>query len=73
MQCNMRDQCSDLFTCIIDYLHVLYMTLMVWICILRMTLMVYIYVYYVLFVCTNLVDVMLLFSTFFPFQCPISG
>jgi hypothetical protein len=44
MQCSMRNQYSGLFTCIMDYLHVLYMTLMVWICILCVTLMLFIYV-----------------------------
>jgi hypothetical protein len=65
MQYNMRNQCSDLFTCIMDYLHVLYMILMVLSCVLYMTLMMFIYVYYGLFTYTNLVDVMPLFSRFF--------
>jgi hypothetical protein len=68
MQCSMRNQCSGLFTCIIDYLHVLCMILMVWICVLCITLMVFIYLYYVLFACTNLVDIMSLFFTVFSFQ-----
>jgi hypothetical protein len=46
MQYSMRNQCSGLFTRIIDYLYVLYMILMVWICVLCMTLMVFIYLYY---------------------------
>jgi hypothetical protein len=65
MQYSMRNQCSDLFTCIMDYLHVLYMILMVLSCVLYMTLMMFIYVYYGLFTYTNLVDVMPLFSRFF--------
>jgi hypothetical protein len=50
-----------------DYLHVLCMILMVLSCVLCMTLMVFIYVYYGLFVYTNLVDVISLFSTVFLF------
>jgi hypothetical protein len=46
MQYSIRNQCSGLFTRIIDYLYVLYMILMVWICVLCMTLMVFIYLYY---------------------------
>jgi hypothetical protein len=46
MQCSMRNQYSDLFTYIMDYLHVLYMILMILNCVLCMTLMVFIYVYY---------------------------
>jgi hypothetical protein len=57
----MRNQYSGLFTCIMDYLHVLCIILMVLSCVLCMTLMVFIYVYYGLFACTNLVDVMPLF------------
>jgi hypothetical protein len=68
MQCSIHNQCSGLFICIMDYLHVLCMTLMVWICVLCMTLMMFIYVYYGLFICINLVDVMLIFFTIFPFQ-----
>jgi hypothetical protein len=67
MQCSMRNHCSGLFTCIMNYLHVLCMILMVLSCVLCMTLMVFIYVYYGLFACTNLVDVMPLFSRFFHF------
>jgi hypothetical protein len=63
MQCS--NQCSCLFTRIMDYLHVLCMILMVWICVLCMTLMMFIYVYYVLFACTNLVDIIPLFFTIF--------
>jgi hypothetical protein len=48
-----------------NYLHVLCMIFMVLRCVLCMTLMVFIYVYYKLFACTNLVDIMLLFSQFF--------
>jgi hypothetical protein len=73
MQCSMRNQCSGLFTCIMDYLHVLYMILMVLSCVLCMTLIVFIYVYYGLFACTNLVDVMPLFFTVFLFHLPIFG
>jgi hypothetical protein len=65
MQCSMRNQCSGLFTCIMNYLHVLCMIFMVLSCVLCMTLMVFIYVYYGLFICTNLIDVMSLFSWFF--------
>jgi hypothetical protein len=57
MQCSMRNQCSGLFICIMNYLHVLCMIFMVFNYVLCMTLMVFIYVYYGLFVCTNLVDV----------------
>jgi hypothetical protein len=71
MQCSMRNQCSNLFTCIMDYLHVLYMILMVLSCVLYMTLMMFIYMYYGLFTCTNLVDVMLLFFMVFSFHLPI--
>jgi hypothetical protein len=58
MQYSMCKQCSGLFICIMDYLYVLCMILMVLSCVLYMTLMVFIYVYYGLFVCTNLVHVM---------------
>jgi hypothetical protein len=68
MQCSMRNQCSGLFICIMDYLHVLYMILMVLSCVLCMTLMMFIYVYYGLFTCTNLVDGMLLFPTVLSFH-----
>jgi hypothetical protein len=68
MQCSMRNQYSGLFTCIIDYLYVLCMTLMVWICVLCVTLMLFIYVYYGLFACINLVDAISLFSTVFSFH-----
>jgi hypothetical protein len=71
MQCSMCNHYSGLFTCIMDYLHVLYMILMVLSCVLCMTLMVFIYVYYGLFVCTNLVDVMPLFFMNFSFHLPI--
>jgi hypothetical protein len=70
-QCSMRNQCSGLFTCIMDYLHVLLcMLLIVLSCVLCMTLMVYIYVYYGLFACTNLVQLMSLFFTVFSFYLP---
>jgi hypothetical protein len=65
MQCSIRNQCSGLFTCIMDYFYVLCMILMLLSCVLCMTLMVFIYVYYGLFACTILVDVMSLFSRFF--------
>jgi hypothetical protein len=68
MQCSMRNQCSGLFICIMNYLHVLYMILMVLSCVLCMTFMMFIYVYYGLFTCTNLVDVMLLFTTVLSFH-----
>jgi hypothetical protein len=54
-QCSMRNQCSDLFIYIMNYLYVLCMLLIILSCVLCMTLMMYIYVYYVLFACTNLV------------------
>jgi hypothetical protein len=73
MQCSMRNQCSDLFTRIIDYLHILCMIFMVFSCVLCMTLMVFMYVYYGLFTCTNLVDVMLLFFMIFSFNLPNFG
>jgi hypothetical protein len=65
MQYSMRNQCSGLFTCIMDYLHILCMILMILSCVLCITLMMFIYMYYRLFACTNLVDVMPLFSWFF--------
>jgi hypothetical protein len=73
MQCSMCNQCSCLYTCIMDYLHVLCIILMVLSCVLCITLMVFIYMYYGLFACTNLVDVMPLFSTVFSFHLPIFG
>jgi hypothetical protein len=73
MQCSMRNQCSGLFVCIIDYLHVLYMILMVLSYVLSMTLMVFIYMYYGLFTCINLVDDMSLFFTVFSFHLSIFG
>jgi hypothetical protein len=69
-QCSMRNQCSGLFTCIIDYLHVLCMFLIVLSCVVCMTLMMYIYVYYGLFACTNLVQLMSLFFTVFSSHLP---
>jgi hypothetical protein len=71
MQCSMRNQCSSLFTCIMNYLHVLCMIFMVLSCVLCMTLIMFIYVYYRLFARINLVDVMSLFSTVFSFYLPI--
>jgi hypothetical protein len=73
MQCSMHNQYSVLFTCIIDYLHVLCMILMILSCVLCMTLMIFIYVYYRLFSYTNLVDVMSLFFTVFSFYLPNFG
>jgi small-conductance mechanosensitive channel len=66
----MYNQCSGLFTCIIDYLHVLCMILILLSCVLCMTSMVFIYVYYGLFICTKLVDVMSLFFMVFLFHLP---
>jgi hypothetical protein len=51
-----------------NYLHVLCMIFMVLSCVLCMTLMVFIYVYYGLFACTNLVDVMSLLFMVFSFH-----
>jgi hypothetical protein len=65
MQCIMLNQYSGLFTCIMNYLHVLCMIFMVLSYVLCMTLIVFIYVYYELFTCTNLVNIMSLFSRFF--------
>jgi hypothetical protein len=65
MQYSMCNQCSGLFTCIMNYLHVPCMIFMVLSCVLCMTLMMFIYVYYGLFACTNLVDVISLFFTVF--------
>jgi hypothetical protein len=70
MQCSIHNQCSGLFTCIMNYLYVLCMIFMVLSCVLGMTLMMFIYVYYGLFACTNLVDVMSFF-TVFSFYLPI--
>jgi hypothetical protein len=68
MQCSIRNQCSGLFTCIMNYLYVLCMVFMDLSCVLCMTLMVFIYVYNRLFACTHLVDVMsLFFMIFVPF------
>jgi hypothetical protein len=71
MQCGMRNQCSCLFICIMNYLYVLCMILMVLSCVLYMTLILFIYMYYGLFTCTNLVDVIPLFFTVFSFHLPI--
>jgi hypothetical protein len=65
MQCSMHNQCSGLFIYIMDYLHVLCIILIALSCVLCMTLMMFIYVYYGLFACTNLIDVISLFSQFF--------
>jgi hypothetical protein len=73
MQYSMCNQYSDLFTCIMDYLHVLCMIHMVLSCALCMTLKVFIYVYYELFACTNLVDVISLFCMVFSFHLTIFG
>jgi hypothetical protein len=54
-----------------NYLHVLCMIFMVLSCVLCITLIVFIYVYYELFICTTLVDIMLLFFTVFSFYLPI--
>jgi hypothetical protein len=56
-----------------NYLYVLCMILMILSCILCMTLMMFIYMYYGLFVCTNLVDDMPLFFMIFSFHLPIFG
>jgi hypothetical protein len=72
MQCSIRNQCSDLFTCIINYLHVLYMIFMILGCVLCMTLMVLIYVYYRLYACINLVDVISFFRSIYRFLIKIS-
>jgi hypothetical protein len=73
MQCSMHNQCSGLFTCIMDYLHLLCMILMILSYVLCMTLMVFICVYYGLFICINLVNVMSLFFTVFSFHLPNFG
>jgi hypothetical protein len=49
------------------------MIFMVLSCVLCMTLIVFIYVYYGLFICTNLVDVISLFFTGFSFHLPNLG
>jgi hypothetical protein len=71
MQCSMHNQSSGLFTGIMNYLHVLCMLFMVLSYVLYMTLMLFIYVYYGLFACTNLVDIMSLFFMVFLFHLPI--
>jgi hypothetical protein len=65
MQCRMCCQCGDLFSCIINYLYVLCMTLMMCIYVLYMFIIIFIYIYYGVFACTNLVDIILLFFTVF--------
>jgi hypothetical protein len=66
-----RDPCSDLFIYIMDYLYVLCIIFMVLSCVPCMPFSVFIYMYYGLFVCINLVDVMPLFFTIFSFNLPI--
>jgi hypothetical protein len=73
MQCSMRNQCSGLFICIMNYLFVLCIILIVLSCVLCMTLMIFIYVYYGLFAYTNLVDIMSLFFMIFSFHLPNFG
>jgi hypothetical protein len=68
MQYSMHNQCNDLFTCIINYLHILCTILMVLSCILCIIFIVFIYMYYGLFTCINLVDTMSLFFTIFLFH-----
>jgi hypothetical protein len=65
MQCSIHNQSNGLFIYIINYLHVLYMILMILSCVLYMTLMMFIYVCYRLFTCINLVDVISLFFMVF--------
>jgi hypothetical protein len=65
MQYNMHNQCSGLFIFIMNYLHVVCMILMVLSCVPCMIFMMFIYVYYGLFICTNLVYIMSLFLRFF--------
>jgi hypothetical protein len=55
----------------LENLYVLCMIFMVLSCVLCMTLILFIYVYYGLFTCTNLVDVISLFFTVFSFHLPI--
>jgi hypothetical protein len=68
IQCSIHKQCSDLFTYIMNYLHILCMIFMILSCVLCMTLMMFIYVYYRLFIYTNLVDIMSLFFMIFWFH-----
>jgi hypothetical protein len=51
-----------------NYFYVLYIIFMVLSCVICMTFILFIYVYYRLFVCTNLVDVMSLFFMIFSFN-----
>jgi hypothetical protein len=67
----MHNQYSGLYICIMNYLYLLYIIFMVLSCVLCMIFMVFIYVYYGLFVCTNLLDVMSLFFMIFSFHLPI--
>jgi hypothetical protein len=71
MQYSMCNQCSDLFICLMNYLYVLCIFFMVLSYVLCMTLMMFIYVYYELFACINLVDVMPLFFMIFSLYLPI--
>jgi hypothetical protein len=50
MQYRMRNQCSDLFTCIMDYLHILCATLMVYIYVLCMTHGIYLHVLWTIYI-----------------------
>jgi hypothetical protein len=68
MQCSVHNQCSDLFICIMNYLHILCIFFMVSSCVLCMTLIVFICMYFGLFICTNLVDVISLFFMIFSFH-----
>jgi hypothetical protein len=68
IQYSMHKQCSDLFTYIMNYLHILCMIFMFLSCVLCMTLMMFIYVYYRLFIYTNLIDIISLFFTVFWFH-----
>jgi hypothetical protein len=67
MQCGMRNHCSDLFICFINYLHALCMIFMILSCVPYIILMMFIYVYYGLFTYTNLIDVISVFFTVFSF------
>jgi hypothetical protein len=71
IQYNMRNQCNNLFTCIIDYLYVLCIILMILSCVLCITLMMFIYVYYRLFLYINLADIISLCFTVFSFHLPV--
>jgi hypothetical protein len=73
VQYNMHNQYSGLFIFIMNYLHVVCMILMVLSCVLCMILMMFIYVYYGLFICTNLVYIISLFLRVFSSHLPIFG